>query len=213
MRRQFENDLKKLKTKITEMAHLCQEALTLAIDGFISGKTDNVKNVKELEKQIDALEQDIEAACIRFIVQQHPVASDLRNVSTLLKMITDIERIGDQAYDIANLTLETNATYAPKAEHIVEMTQLVLKMLDLAIEGMGSRDLTTLDKVIDLDDQVDQLYYTIKNDIITNIRTATKDEDKIIDILIIAKYLERIADHSTNIAEWVKYFITGSHDE
>ncbi len=212
MRRRFEEDLLKLKYKLAEMAEMCHEALDFAIDDFLNATTNNHSQILEIEEKINRLEQEIENDCIRFIIQQQPVAKDLRNVSSLLKMITDIERIGDQACDISNLTKITNLNYAPDKEAMTEMANIVKEMLDKAIRSVRERSLNLAKEVIDLDEKVDTLYLDIKRDIIEYIKNEHHDEEEVIDILIVAKYFERIADHSTNIAEWITFYLTGHHE-
>lgn len=211
MKRTFEKDLKQLKNKLTEMMTLCQEGVSLSINDFITGTQEHLDIIKDIELKINRLEQDIESDCIRFFIQQTPVAKDLRNVSSLLKMITDIERISDMACDISIITKTTNVRYAPNTENFIEMTKKVLEMLDLAIKSVSTRDLELANEVISLDSNVDELYYIIKNDIIKSIKSANGNESEVIDVLIVAKYLERIADHSTNIAEWIIYYLIGIH--
>lgn len=211
MKRTFEKDLKQLKNKLTEMMTLCQEGVSLSINDFITGTQEHLDIIKDIELKINRLEQDIESDCIRFFIQQTPVAKDLRNVSSLLKMITDIERISDMACDISIITKTTNVRYAPNTENFIEMTKKVLEMLDLAIKSVSTRDLELANEVISLDSNVDELYYIIKNDIIKIIKSANGNESEVIDVLIVAKYLERIADHSTNIAEWIIYYLIGIH--
>lgn len=212
MNTRLEQDLLKLKHKLREMAALTQEAINFAIDDFVLGTDTHYKEIKEIEGSVNRLEQELESDCIRFIIQQQPVAKDLRNVSSLLKMITDIERISDQACDISHLTKTTNANYAPKPGNIIKMAHLSKKMLEQAITAVISRDLELAKNIIELDEQVDNLYITVKNDIINHIKNNHCDEDKVIDILIVAKYLERIADHSTNISEWIIFYLTGHHE-
>ncbi len=212
MRRRFEEDLKQLKLKVVEMTGMCHEAINLAIDDFLAGTSEHNEKVFEIESKINRLEQEIENDCIRFIIQQQPVAKDLRNVSSLLKMITDIERIGDQACDISNLSRVTNASYAPDRQAITEMANITRTMLEKAIKSVRERDLNVANEVINLDEKVDALYVDIKRDIIDYIKNEHHDEEKVIDILIVAKYFERIADHSTNIAEWITFYLTGHHE-
>lgn len=192
MRRQFEEDLKKIRDNLTAMATLCQESIFLAIEGFLNGDISKRDVIKDYELKINEMEQNIENNCIRFIAQQHPVASDLRQVSSLLKMITDLERIGDQAYDISSLTKETNASYAPNSEDITKMTYLVTSMLEKAIKACVEASLDIAVEVTKLDDEVDDLYIKIKKDIIEKIKNTNVDTDKIVDILIVIKYLKII---------------------
>jgi len=166
-----------------------------------------------MEQEINEKETEIERQCLKLLLQQQPVAKDLRIISAALKMITDIERIGDQACDIVELVQEVSEMYQESFPHIRNMAQEAVKMVRQSIEAFVKRDLELANYVIAYDDIVDDLFSAVKDDIIEKIKTDGNNVQILVDLLMIAKYLERIGDHATNIAEWVVFSITGKHKE
>ena len=162
------------------------------------------------ERDIDQQERDIESLCMKLLLQQQPVARDLRTISSALKMISDMERIGDQAADIAEITRHTGGAPLPGQVHLAEMTQAAAKMVTSSVESFVKRDLELAKAVIRYDDVVDQLFVEIKNALTALIRQDASSAEEALDLLMIAKYLERIGDHAVNVAEWVAYSITGA---
>jgi len=162
---------------------------------------------------IDQKEKEIESLCLKLLLQQQPVARDLRQISSALKMITDMERIGDQAADIAEIVAYVDLTDNINKLHISDMATATIKMVTDSIDAFVKRDLKLAEEVIAYDDVVDELFCKIKKDVISLITNNQKDGEHFVDIIMIAKYLERIGDHATNIAEWVVFSITGEHKE
>lgn len=213
MRNQFDIQLKELTNELTLMGALCENAISLAIKAFLEGNEEYAKRAIEVDKKIDAMEKEIESMCLKLLLQQHPVAKDLRIISATLKMITDIERIGDQASDIAEITGYANFSESLNNIRIKEMAIEVIKMVTNAIDAFVKVDLNLANEVIAYDDVVDNSFLKVRSDIIELISKDKASGEIAIDMMMIAKYLERIADHATNIAEWVVFAITGKHEE
>lgn len=213
MRNKFDSELAELNNSLTLMGALCENAISMAVKAFTESDNASAKIAIEAEKQIDVKEREIENQCFRLLLQQQPVAKDLRIVSSALKMITDIERIGDQASDIASLTKYADINKMQNIEHIRKMGQEAIKMVTDSIDAFVRRDIELAEFVIRYDDNVDNLFNKVKCDIIDVLKQDDNDGEAILDILMIAKYLERIGDHATNIAEWVSFSITGKHEE
>ncbi|MEF9983346.1 MAG: phosphate signaling complex protein PhoU [Oscillospiraceae bacterium] len=213
MRNKFDTQLLELNNNLTMMGALCENAISMAVKAFLNGEHNYADRAIEVDCEIDEKEKEIEQQCLRLLLQQQPVAKDLRIISSALKMITDIERIGDQASDIAELSKYTLVTDTQNYPHIKKMAEESVKMVTDSIDSFVKQDLELANYVIAYDDIVDDLFCKVKSDIIELIKTEHSNAEVIIDILMIAKYLERIADHSTNIAEWVVFSITGKHKE
>ncbi|MBR1989159.1 MAG: phosphate signaling complex protein PhoU, partial [Firmicutes bacterium] len=167
----------------------------------------------ETERQIDQMEKDIESMCMRLLLQQHPVARDLRVISSALKMISDMERIGDQAADIAEISKYLMETEIPDAIHLRRMSDYAAGMVTRSINSFVNQDLDMARQVILDDDEVDSDFELIRESLIQAVRERTVDGEFLLDVLMIAKYIERVGDHATNLAEWVVYSITGAHPE
>lgn len=212
MRNKFDEQLLSLNYSMIHMGNLCEKAISCAVNSLLKGDLSLAKEAMETEKEIDRAERDIEALCMKLLVSQQPVARDLRQISSALKMVTDMERIGDQAQDIAEIVAFINLSDSLKNEHIATMAEAVIKMVTHSIEAFVKKDKSSAIKVIGDDDEVDELFTRIKNDLITLIKMENTSGEEILDLLMIAKYLERIGDHATNIAEWVVYSITGDHE-
>ncbi|MFI3324912.1 MAG: phosphate signaling complex protein PhoU [Clostridia bacterium] len=209
MREKFAAQLKELHDSLTQMAGLCEESINLAMKAFIDGVLEDAEKAMELEKEIDMKERDIETLCYSLLLKQQPVASDLRIVSSALKMITDLERIGDQAEDIADLVAHTSIRIT--SPHIKQMAVEASKMVSDAVASFVNNDLEGARKVISHDDVIDNLFNVAKSEIVEQIKTANENAEEVADLLIIIKYLERIGDHATNVAEWVVFSVTGEY--
>ena len=190
MRNRFDNQLAELNNELISMGALCENAIASAVKSLIDGDTKLAAAAIRIDHEIDRKEREIESMCLKLLLQQQPVASDLRLISSVLKMITDIERIGDQASDIA---------------------EIVTCLSGACLDAFVRRDLTLAWSVIEYDDVVDRLFDECKQDLIAEIAQSPADGERVLDVLMIAKYLERIGDHATNIAEWVEFSITGTH--
>ena len=178
------------------------------------GKIDEAKSVQEADEEIDQLEKDIERLCLKLLLQQQPVARDLRQISAALKMITDMERIGDQASDIAEIIISEKKAEAADIPVIVKMSEAAAKMVRDSVNAYVEKDLELSRAVIEYDDVVDEMFEENKKQQIDYISKNSGEGGKeAIDLIMVAKYLERIADHATNIAEWVEFSITGIHKE
>ena len=213
MRSRLDEQLEELKTQIIQMGSLCETAISNATNALINGDTELAKRAIAADTEIDQKERKIEALCLKIILRQQPVASDLRQVSAALKIITDMERIGDQATDISEITLLDNVTPSTDKTHIVEMSKATIKMVTESIDAYVRQDLELAGAVIEYDDVVDDLFNVVKKEMIRLIREDPENGEFAIDLMMIAKYLERIGDHATNIAEWVEFSITGIHLE
>ena len=210
MRNRFDTQLLELNNELIAMGALCENAIASAVKALLGGDVKLAASAIRIDHEIDRKEREIESMCLRLLLHQQPVASDLRLISSVLKMITDIERIGDQASDIAEIV-----EYLPGAcghsAHIEQMAQATIKMVTDSLDAFVRRDLTLAWSVIEYDDVVDDLFTECKKDLIAEVAQNPKDGERVLDILMIAKYLERIGDHATNIAEWVEFSITGTH--
>ena len=213
MRNRFDQQLEKLNVELVTMGALCEDALTYAIRALFDRESDMAERAEEAEKQIDQMEREIESICMRLLLQQQPVARDLRVISSALKMIGDMERIGDQAADIAEIVKYLKEDDVPNLRHLREMSDFAAGMVTASINSFVRQDLDLAKKVILDDDVVDGYFEKVKEALIGFIAEGDRDGAFLLDILMIAKYIERIGDHATNIAEWVVYSITGEHPE
>ncbi len=211
MRSKFDEQLAHLKTQMIEMGALCEGAITNATQAMVYGDVELAKKAIKSDDIIDQKERDIEALCLKLLLQQQPVASDLRQISSALKMITDMERIGDQAADISEITMLANIKATDDTRHIEEMAKATIKMVTDSIDAYVRQDLDLARSVIEYDDVVDDLFNKVKADLIKLISHDVKNGEFAIDMMMIAKYFERIGDHATNIAEWVVFSIAGKH--
>lgn len=213
MRNRFDQQLEKLNVELVTMGALCEDALTYAIRALFDRESDMAERAEEAERQIDQMERDIESTCMRLLLQQQPVARDLRVISSALKMIGDMERIGDQAADIAEIVKYLEEDEVPNLGHLREMSDFAAGMVTASINSFVRQDLDLARKVILDDDVVDEYFEKVKEALIGIIAEGDRDGAFLLDILMIAKYIERVGDHATNIAEWVVYSITGTHPE
>ena len=213
MRSKFDEQLALLNTELIQMGALCEEAISKAAKALENGDRTLVEQVKPLEGEIDQMERDIETLCLKLLLQQQPVARDLRQISAAMKIITDMERIGDQAADIAEIILAMLAQgYVPEdVGHIREMAKEVIKMVTESVDSYVQKDTVRAKLVIAHDDIVDQCFDRVKQVLIGNIAANPGCGEHALDLLMIDKYLERIGDHAVNIAEWVIFAVTGEH--
>ena len=212
MRNKFDRQLAKLHDMMIEMGAMIEKNITFAIHALVQQDEAMAKQAIAYDAEIDQKEKEIEAMCLQLLLQQQPVAKDLRIISSALKMITDMERIGDQAADISEITLFLiGETYIKKLEHIPMMAAATSKMVTESIDAYVKMDLVLAQQVIDYDDVVDDLFDRVKYDLIEVIQQDKTNGPQAIDLIMIAKYFERIGDHATNIAEWVVFSITGKH--
>lgn len=211
MRNRFDEQLELLKKQMIQMGALCEGSIANATKALIDGNIELAKKAIAADEEIDQKEREIESLCLKLLLQQQPVARDLRQISSALKMITDMERIGDQAADISEITMLANIKAAENTNHIVDMAKATIKMVTDSIDAYVRQDLDLAKAVIDYDDVVDNLFNDVKADMIRLINEDTNNGEFAIDLMMIAKYFERIGDHATNIAEWVVFAITGKH--
>lgn len=214
MRSKFDSQLALLNTELIRMGALCEEAISLAAKALEDGDCTLAKKVKPLESEIDQMERDIETLCLKLLLQQQPVARDLRQISAAMKIITDMERIGDQAADIAEIILAMLAQgYAPEdVGHIREMAAEAIKMVTESVDSYVQRDPVRAKQVIAYDDVVDRCFDQVKQVLIGKIAANPDCGEHALDLLMIDKYLERIGDHAVNIAQWVIFAVTGGHE-
>ncbi|GAE88460.1 MAG TPA: phosphate signaling complex protein PhoU [Fervidobacterium sp.] len=213
MRNKFDEQLDLLKTQMIQMGALCEEAIASATKALINGDIELAKKVITTDEDIDHKEKEIESICLKLLLQYQPVARDLRQISSALKMITDMERIGDQAADISEIIMLANIKAANNTSHIADMAKATIKMVTDSIDAYVQQNLKLAKAVIDYDDVVDNLFNDVKADMIRLINEDTENGEFAIDLIMISKYFERIGDHATNIAEWVVFSITGKHVE
>ncbi|MDD4715698.1 MAG: phosphate signaling complex protein PhoU [Oscillospiraceae bacterium] len=213
MRTKFDEQLEFLNTELIQMGALCENAIASAAKALLEGDDELATAAIALEGEIDQKEREIETLCLKLLLQQQPVARDLRTISSALKMITDMERIGDQAADISEITRLQNIKTSDSKLHINEMALATIKMVTDSVTAFVNRDLDLARSVIVYDDVVDDLFDKVKGDLIQLIEQKKSDGEYAIDLMMIAKYFERIGDHATNIAEWVEFSITGRHKE
>jgi len=212
MRSKFEEQLGQLNNMLVEMGALIETAIALATQALREQDIELAKKAIAYEQEADQKEKDIEALCLKLLLRQQPVARDLRLISAALKMITDMERIGDQAADIAEITIMLAGTpYIKELEHIPQMAKATVKMVTDSIDAFVKKDLDLAASVIEYDDVVDDLFGRVRADLIELIRADIANGEQALDFLMIAKYFERIGDHAVNIAEWVMFSITGRH--
>lgn len=209
MRNRFDQELDKLNLELIKMGGMIENAIEHSAKALINQDLSLVKKVNELEIEIDDMERTIEARCLKLLLQQQPVASDLRIISTALKMITDMERIGDNAEDIAEITKNlVNQKFIKEIVHIPQMAEETTSMVKRSIDAFVNKDKELAKEVCKSDDTVDNLFDIIKEELIEKIQENKSNGEQAIDLLMIAKYFERIGDHAENIAEWVIFLIT-----
>lgn len=213
MRNKFDSQLEKLNLELITMGALCEDAISASVKAMLEGDESLYDKVFAADAEIDQKERDIETICMKLLLQQQPVARDLRVISSALKMISDMERIGDQASDIAEITKFIKNSNVQSRVHISDMAEAAIKMVTDSVESFVKKDLSLARAVMEYDDKVDNLFDCVKDELVRLISEDRANGEFCIDLLMIAKYLERIGDHAVNIAEWVEYSITGSHEK
>lgn len=213
MRNRFDEQLYELNRELIEMGAMCEDAIASAVKALTTGDMELAGRVKTNSSAIDQMERDIEGRCMKLLLHQQPVARDLRLISAALKMITDMERIGDQAEDIAEIVTFLNGRTMEGMELIEEMARETIEMVTASVDAFVKKDVELAQKVIEQDDIVDDYFSRVKCGTITLITENHADGEFALDLLMISKYFERIGDHATNIAEWVIYSVTGTHKE
>ena len=213
MRNKFDSQLEKLNLELITMGALCEDAISASVKAMLDGDDALCDKVFAADAEIDQKERDIEAICMKLLLQQQPVARDLRVISSALKMISDMERIGDQASDIAEITKFIKNSNVKSRVHISDMAEAATKMVTDSVDSFVKKDLSLARSVMEYDDKVDNLFDCVKDELVRLISEDRANGEFCIDLLMIAKYLERIGDHAVNIAEWVEYSITGSHEK
>ena len=213
MRNRFDRQLHLLDEQLTHMGELCETAIAKATQALKDGSIEQAKVIIAEDEEIDQIEKDIERLCLKLLLQQQPVAKDLRRISAALKMITDMERIGDQASDIAEIIGFLNGRIGTDAQYICQMAVAAMRMVTESVEAYVKRDVAMAEATIQHDDVVDDLFLKVKESLIQMISENPKDGEYALDLLMIAKYFERIGDHATNIAEWVVFSVTGMHEQ
>lgn len=214
MRNKFDMQLDLLNEQLTHMGELCEVAINRGTEALKKGDLKQAAEVIRADEEIDQMEKDVERLCLKLLLQQQPVARDLRQISAALKMITDMERIGDQASDIAEIIISENKSEATDIQTIGQMSESVAKMVRDSVNAYVEKDLELSRQVMEADDAVDRLFEENKHELINFISDNKGVQGKkAIDLIMVAKYLERIGDHATNIAEWVEFSITGIHKD
>ena len=212
MRNRFDRQLSTLNDELIEMGSMIEKSIETAIKALVNQDVDLARHAIEADEEIDRQERIIEDLCLKLLLQQQPVAKDLRLISSALKMITDMERIGDHASDISEITISlADQPYIKKLEHIQQMAKETMIMLVGSIEAFVDKDLEKANEVIKRDDVVDDLFDKVKKELIQMIHENADKGEQAADLLMVAKYMERIGDHATNISEWVIFSITGEH--
>ena len=214
MRSKFDEQLVELNHEMIKMGTMIEESIAQAVNALCKKDVELAKKIMEGDEEIDRAQKRIENICFNLLIQQQPVARDLRTITAAMKMVTDMERIGDHAADISEMTISMGkSAYEANLSHINKMASETVLMLNWSIEAYVSKDKQKAQDVIDHDDIVDRLFDETKKDIINLILQNPKDGEEATDLLMIAKYFERIGDHATNIAEWVIYSLRTSADE
>ncbi len=211
MRIQYTEELNHLNQQMIEMGALCENAITHTGDSLLHGNHEEAKSVHSIHEEILQKEKSIEALCLRLLLQQQPMARDLRQISAALKMITDMKRIGEVASDTADIILYMQRFH--RMEDIEDLCQKAVMMVHQVIESFVRQDLTEAGSVIAYDDIVDALFVKVKQDLVQAIQKNPQYADDYVDLLMIAKYFEKIGDHAVNISKWVVYSITGELKE
>ena len=212
MRSRFDEQLAQLNKELIEMGAMCEEVIALAAKALTSGDAQLAEKVAPLDREIDQMEREIESLCLKLLLQQQPVARDLRQISAALKMVTDMERIGDQAEDIAELVPFLAGRSGDESAFIADMARATIKMVTESVEAFVHRNTALAESVARYDDVVDDYFAKVKAELIAMIAAKPADGEYAIDLLMTAKYFERIGDHAVNIAEWVVFAATGVHN-
>lgn len=209
MRSMFDQQLKTLNEEMLYMGGLCEDTIQQTIEALMSGDVKKARDLNNMMSRLTQQERSIENICLKLLMQQQPVARDLRTISSSLKMVTDMERIGIQACEIAEIIAAGNVVRATDKVDFQELSNEVSHMVQMAMTAYDKKDMNLADEVIKYDDVVDKLFCDIREDLIKQLKDDTNDAECFIDMLMIDKYFERIGDHAVNIASWVKFSITG----
>ena len=209
MRSMFDQQLKTLNEEMLYMGGLCEDTIQQTIEALMYGDVKKARDLNNMMSQLTQQERSIENICLKLLMQQQPVARDLRTISSSLKMVTDMERIGIQACEIAEIIAAGNVVRATDKVDFQELSDEVGHMVQMAMMAYDKKNLDLADEVIKYDDVVDKLFCDIRGDLIKQLKDDTHDAECFIDMLMIDKYFERIGDHAVNIARWVKFSITG----
>ncbi len=213
MRSRFDEQLSSLNSALIEMGALCEEVIDIVTKSLADGNRHLAKKVAPLDCEIDRMERSIESMCLKLLLHQQPVARDLRMISSALKMITDMERIGDQAEDIAEIIGFLDRDAGMRGTSLQRMGEAASGMVAQSVEAYVGKDLDLARSVVSQDDIVDSLFIEVKKELIGEVASNPDEGEYILDLLMIAKYFERIGDHAVNIAQWVVFSVTGEHEE
>ncbi len=211
MREYFDNELKQLNYELVDMANIAESMIQKVNNNIGSYNQEELDDVKTYYQKIDRKQRFIESECMKLLLLQQPVAGDLRQISSILKMINDLQRIGDQAENISEILAITNKTCVSKNDNVKEMADLCVKMLGDGVNSFVNKDLKLANSVISMDDKVDNNFNIVKKQLIDIIHNDKSDGEYVIDILMCAKYFEKIGDHCVNIAKWTVFYLTGKH--
>nr|WP_288451695.1 phosphate signaling complex protein PhoU [uncultured Anaerostipes sp.] len=212
MRNRFDRQLMRLNQEMVDMGGLCEEMITAAAKVVATRDKELIHDIKGMEEEINHKERDIERICMKLLLQQQPVATDLRVISSALKMVSDMERIGDQASDIVGIVQKDSAVPAQMENtHLEKMSKATIDMVSRSVKAFVKENLGLAREVIEQDDLVDDLFSQVKKEVIEMIHDEPERGEECVAILMIAKYFERIGDHASNVAEWVEYAITGEY--
>lgn len=211
MREYFDNELKQLNYELVDMANIAESMIQKINNNIGSYSQEELDDVKTYYQKIDRKQRFIESECMKLLLLQQPVAGDLRQISSILKMINDLQRIGDQAENIAEILSITNKTCVSMNVEVKEMANLCVKMLNDGVNSFVNKDLKLANSVIGMDDKVDNNFNIVKKQLIDIIHNDKNDDEYVIDILMCAKYFEKIGDHCVNIAKWTVFYLTGKH--
>ena len=211
MRNRFDRQLLELNNELIQMGSLIEQAIEMGISALVKQDVEKAEQAIKFDVEVDEQEKTIEALCMKLLLQQQPVAKDLRLISAALKMITDMERIGDQADDIAEILLCRAGRPLSAGDTLRDMARATIRMVSESVDAYVRQDVDLAQQVIAADDEVDGYFDRIKAHLIDRIAKDVDDGEATLDLLMIAKYYERIGDHATNIAEWVMFSVTGVH--
>ena len=212
MRNRFDEQLQTLNHELLRMGTLIESAIQSATAALATQDAEAARRAIAADREVDQAERDIEALCLKLLLHQQPVARDLRFISAALKMITDMERIGDQASDISEIVIYLSGEPCRRQlDHLPQMAENAIRMVTGALDAYVRKDLTLAQEVMAMADAIDELFVAVKNELIELIRSHSEAGSQAMDLLMIAKYYERIGDHAQNIAEWVEYALTGRH--
>ena len=209
MRAYFDQQLDLLKDEMVYMGSLCEEAIQLTVDALLNGDIKRAKTINNMMSQISQQERSIENICLKLLMQQQPVARDLRTISAALKMVTDMERIGIQACEIAEIISVGNIEQATDKVDFQKISDAVSNMVHMSLQAFGDKDMELANEVLKYDDVVDNLFCDIRSDLVGRLKAGSNDAEYLMDMMMIDKYFERIGDHAVNIAKWVNFSITG----